>query len=207
MDIFWCGFSRYMDHQKLVKRSMYYLHPENSWRRLHIILIRILLAGCGHGIHAEEVNPDFLQRRLKQAVELRRKMADLIPSNAMRLVHGESDGLTWINPDQYDDVFVVQFLTAGMEFWRDSIVGHYPKNIRMQALSMSVLMLMFANWKDYCQRPVYFSEKQSDIPLMIMENGLHIRVDIINGHKTGYYLDQRDNRLSSEENIQRIERC
>ncbi len=83
---------------------------------------------------AEEVNPDFLQRRFKQAVELRENMADLIPSNAMRLVHGESDGLPGLILDQYDDVLVVQFLTAGIEFWRDSLLDIIQKNTNASSL-------------------------------------------------------------------------
>ena len=143
---------------------------------------------------AEEVNPDFLQRRLKQALKLREDMAGLIPSNAMRLVHGESDGLPGLLLDRYDDVVVIQFLTAGIEFWRGSLLDIIQRNMDASSLyersDVDVRLL-----EGLPPKAGLLFGKAINIPLLIIEHGLHIQVDIINGHKTGYYLDQRDNRL------------
>jgi 23S rRNA (cytosine1962-C5)-methyltransferase len=141
----------------------------------------------------EQVNPDLLERRLKQAIELRLKMEDLIPSNAMRLVHGESDGLPGLILDKYDEVFVVQFLTAGVEYWRKNIIDIIQSitNARtlyersdvdvrqLEGLPLTTGLLLGEDFNN---------------PVEIIENGIKILVDIIDGHKTGYYLDQRDNR-------------
>ncbi len=143
---------------------------------------------------AEAVNPDFLLRRLEQAIELRHQMADLIPSNAMRLVHGESDGFPGLILDQYDDVLVVQFLTAGVEYWRESILEIIQSITSAHTLyersDVDVRQL-----EGLSPATGLLFGKVFDNPITIIENGLHFLVDIINGHKTGYYLDQRDNRL------------
>jgi 23S rRNA (cytosine1962-C5)-methyltransferase len=141
----------------------------------------------------EQVNPQLLERRLKKAIELRLKIPDLIPSNAMRLVHAESDGLPGLVLDQYGDVLVVQFLTAGVEYWRNSLVEIIQKltnthsiyersdvDVRkLEGLSFST-GLLFGN--------------EINKPIIVIENGLKFLVNITEGHKTGYYLDQRDNR-------------
>ena len=142
----------------------------------------------------EEVNPDLLEKRLKQAIELRHKMSTLIQSNAMRLVHGESDGLPGLILDQYNEAFVVQFLTAGVEYWRDSLIDIIQRltnthllyersdvDVRkLEGLPLSTGLLIGDDLNN---------------PITITEHGLQIIVDIINGHKTGFYLDQRENRL------------
>jgi 23S rRNA (cytosine1962-C5)-methyltransferase len=141
----------------------------------------------------ELVNPEFLERRLKQAIELRHRMADLIPSNAMRLVHGESDGLPGLILDQYDDLFVVQFLTAGVEYWRVSLV----EIIRSITNARSLYERSDVDVRQLEGLPMatgLLHGKDPNNPVMINENGIKLLVDIIGGHKTGYYLDQRDNR-------------
>jgi 23S rRNA (cytosine1962-C5)-methyltransferase len=146
----------------------------------------------------EEVNPDLLENRLKQAIELRHKMSTLIQSNAMRLVHGESDGLPGLILDQYDEAFVVQFLTAGVEYWKGSLIDCIQRLTnthllyersdvevrKLEGLPLSTGLLIGDDLIN---------------PITITEHGLQIIVDIINGHKTGFYLDQRGNRLFARE--------
>lgn len=142
----------------------------------------------------EQITPGFLANRLKQAIASRWEINELIHSNAMRLVHGESDGLPGLILDQYDDVFVAQFLTAGIEFWRKDLVDiiisvtgakylyeRSDVDVRQLEELPATTGLLFG----------------SDIrnPVLINENGIQFKVDVINGHKTGFYLDQRDNRL------------
>jgi 23S rRNA (cytosine1962-C5)-methyltransferase len=142
---------------------------------------------------SEQVNPKLFEYRLNRAIELRHKMSNLILSNAMRLVHGESDGLPGLVMDQYDDVFVVQFLTAGIEFWRESLIDIIQTVTNAKVLyersDVDVRHLEGLPLSTGCLSGHDFAN-----PVMITENGIKYMVDIIEGHKTGFYLDQRDNR-------------
>jgi 23S rRNA (cytosine1962-C5)-methyltransferase len=141
----------------------------------------------------EVVSAELLESRLKKAIELRHKMADLIPSNAMRLVNGESDGLPGLILDQYGDVFVVQFLTAGSEYWRDSLVESIKSIANLSSLyERSDVDVRKLEGLPLVTGLLY--GKDLNKPVEITENSLKLLVDIVGGHKTGYYLDQRDNR-------------
>src|SRR5882672_9346265 len=70
----------------------------------------------------ETIDKRFFERRLKAAISLREQLPAAKHSNAMRLVHGESDGLPGLVVDRYADVLVAQFLSAGMERWRDAVL-------------------------------------------------------------------------------------
>ena len=142
----------------------------------------------------EQVTPDFLENRLKQAIQVRRNINDLIPSNALRLVHGESDGLPGLILDQYDSVFVVQFLAAGVEFWRDIIVD-IIRRITNASLLYERSDVDVRQLEGLPLTTGILYGKILNNPIEIDENGVKMLVDIIEGHKTGYYLDQRDNRL------------
>lgn len=143
---------------------------------------------------SEQVGLNLFEERLRRAIELRYKMSHLIPSNAMRVVHGESDGLPGLILDKYGDVFVVQFLSAGAEFWRASII-----DVIERAMSTKVIY----DRSDVDVRQLEGLPLTSGIikgnsfenPVMIIENGIKHQVDIVHGHKTGFYLDQRDNRF------------
>ena len=142
----------------------------------------------------EPVDQVFFEQRIRQAFEAREKLSGFINSDAMRLIHGESDGLPGLVLDRYGDVFVVQFLTAGIEFWKDAILDIL---IRQKATSAvyersdvdvrQLERLAFSKGILYGDLPTRF--------ILINENDAKLQVDIINGHKTGFYLDQRDNRL------------
>src|SRR5258706_5312693 len=71
----------------------------------------------------ETIDKSFFERRLQSAVSLRAQLPAARHSNAARLVHGESDGLPGLVVDRYADVLVAQFLSAGLERWRDPIPG------------------------------------------------------------------------------------
>src|SRR6185295_2965993 len=69
----------------------------------------------------ETIEPVFFRKRLERALALREGLSAAKHSNAMRLVHGESDGLPGLVVDRYADVLVAQFLSAGAERWRDTV--------------------------------------------------------------------------------------
>jgi 23S rRNA (cytosine1962-C5)-methyltransferase len=147
---------------------------------------------------SEIVDENFLARRILHATEIRREQKDLIHSNAMRLVHAESDGLPGLVLDQYGEVCVVQFLTAGAEYWKEPIVDgirtatqaktiYERSNVdvrQLEGLSLSSGLL--------------FGDAIGG-QVEIVENDLKFLVDVVDGHKTGFYLDQRDNRYTARQ--------
>ena len=141
----------------------------------------------------EEIDQPFFTRRLSQAAALRdRHLAS--SCNAYRLVNGEGDFLPGLVVDRYCDFFVVQFFTAGMDRFKsmvaDSLAGLFPARgiyerseggVREEeGLPPSVGVLKG-------EEPPEFTQ--------IEENQLKFLVDIRKGQKTGFFLDQRDNRL------------
>ena len=70
----------------------------------------------------ERIDAGFIKRRLEQAMGLRRVLIPSDETNALRLVHGESDGLPGVVVDRYADVLVLQILSAGAEAWRETLV-------------------------------------------------------------------------------------
>ena len=114
-------------------------------------------------------------------------------NNGIRLIHAESDGLPGLVVDQYDNWLVAQFLTAGAEKWKPVIVD---------ALAEITGLGNIYERSDADVRALEGLEEvtgllKGDAPpgeVTITENYLRYRVDIQKGHKTGFYLDQRDNR-------------
>ena len=108
-------------------------------------------------------------------------------------MHGESDGVPGLVLDRYDDVLVVQFLSAGVEFCREVIIEAIIKLTGCQTLyERSDVDVRQLEGLDL--RTGLLLGKEITRPFPISENGVQLLVDIIHGHKTGYYLDQRDNR-------------
>ncbi len=143
---------------------------------------------------AEQVDEHFLQTRILRAISIRTALQDEIRSDAIRLVHGESDGLPGLIVDKYADVIVLQFLTAGIEYWRETIVDLLNNIIHPASLYER---------SDVDVRQLEGLEPRTGLikgdsirdPITIVENEHKFLVDILAGHKTGFYLDQRANRL------------
>jgi 23S rRNA (cytosine1962-C5)-methyltransferase len=139
----------------------------------------------------ETVDGAFFRRRIEGALASRAALMD--PANdAYRLAHGEADGLPGLIVDRYAEVLVVQFLSAGAEHWRNAILGAlkdiaHPRGIFERS--------------DADVRALEGLEPRSGLlagelpdPLLITEHGLRYRIDVAHGQKTGFFLDQRDNR-------------
>jgi 23S rRNA (cytosine1962-C5)-methyltransferase len=140
----------------------------------------------------ETVDDAFFKRRVAAAVARREALPELRGQQGLRLIHAESDGLPGVIADRYGDTVVVQLTSAGADKWRDAIVAALVKATG-------------------CTR--IFERSDSDVRgleglapttgwlhgapaagLAIEENGVRLAVDVVGGHKTGFYLDQRDNR-------------
>lgn len=140
---------------------------------------------------SEIIDEAFFRQRLHRAVDAR---AGLIAgvTDACRLVHGEADGLPGLIVDRYADVVVVQFLSAGTEHWRDTICALLIDIVAPRA----VYERSDTDVRALEDLPPRSGPLHGELPsaLVINEHGLSYRVDVAHGQKTGFYLDQRDNR-------------
>lgn len=156
----------------------------------------------------ETVDESFFRRRIASAIDLRRaalagqpdkvgNSSSPIPHSALRLVHAESDRLPGLIVDCYADVLVAQFLSAGAEFWREAITG-----ILLEESGLTRLYERSeADVRELEGLPPRCGPLRGEPPteLTIEEHGLRFKVDLARGHKTGFYLDQRENRLRVRE--------
>ena len=141
----------------------------------------------------EAIGRRWLRRRLEQTVQGRQQLMAAEDCDALRLVNAESDGLPGLVVDRYGPYLVLQFLTLGMERFRDELV--------------SLLMELLEPTGIYHRRDVDVRKREGlpletellagELPpdrLEIVEHGNRFFVDLKAGQKTGFYLDQRDNR-------------
>jgi 23S rRNA (cytosine1962-C5)-methyltransferase len=172
-----------------------------------------IVASDGHFLALAACNPDanisarvwdwnegtridaaFFHKRLETAIEMRRTLFGRRPDEAERLVHGESDGLPGLIVDRYADVVVLQISSAGCHRWRDAIIESLQQitaaRVIYERSDADVLEL-----EGLAPRTGVAKGKFDTPVIEIRESGIRLRVDVAEGHKTGFYLDQRDNRL------------
>jgi 23S rRNA (cytosine1962-C5)-methyltransferase len=139
---------------------------------------------------AERIDAAFFERRLAAAIALRAHLP--IASDGVRLVHGEADGLPGLIVDRYADVLSTQFLAAGVERWRDAIADALLRLTGLARLhersDASVRNLEGLEPRNGWLRGDGLTE------VLIREHDWTLALDVASGHKTGFYLDQRDNR-------------
>lgn len=139
----------------------------------------------------EEIDEEFFRRRIKAAWEYRKKV---IETTCCRVVFGEADFLPALIVDKYSDYLVIQTLAYGMDRWKNTIVKvlnevFNPKGI-YERNDVPVRELEGLN-----QHKGFLSEP-FDTTIQTSENGVKFYVDIAEGQKTGYFLDQKENRAS-----------
>ncbi len=142
---------------------------------------------------AASIDEGFFRKSIERAVSLRESLPASRRTNALRLVHGESDGLPGLVVDRYDDVLVAQFLAAGVERWRDAILDALQQATGCEAIfersDAEVRKL------EGLEPRVGFARGNKNASRCpIIEYGLNFRVDVEQGQKTGFFLDQRENR-------------
>ena len=139
----------------------------------------------------DPVTAERLAARVQAAVE--RRVALASDSTAIRLVFGEADGLPGLIVDRYGDQLVTQFQSAGVEAWREVLID---------------ALLAATGCRDAFDRSDGATRTREGLPaisgvlrgaepapqIAVQEHGLRFLVDVRRGHKTGYYIDQRDNR-------------
>ena len=139
----------------------------------------------------EAVDAAFLRRRLERSVARRRDFLDA-RHDACRLVHSESDGLPGLIADRYGRTIVVQLLSAGAEAWREL----WPRALAEIAGAGAVYERSDAEVRALEGLAPRTGDLVGHVagPVSIVEAGLTHEVDVVAGQKTGFYLDQRDNR-------------
>ncbi|HPB01258.1 MAG TPA: class I SAM-dependent methyltransferase, partial [Candidatus Marinimicrobia bacterium] len=141
----------------------------------------------------DEINADFLRRQLSWAIKRRESLFEPGKTDAVRLVNAESDGLPGLIVDRYNDYLVVQFLSAGAEFWRETIVTVLAEIVPVTGIYERSDVEVREKEGLELRRGLLQGNEPSEL-IEICENSRRFLVDIRNGHKTGFYLDQRDNR-------------
>jgi 23S rRNA (cytosine1962-C5)-methyltransferase len=139
---------------------------------------------------AERIDASFFQRRIEQAIALRARLP--IASDGLRLIHGEADGLPGLVVDRYADVLCAQFLASGVERWKKTIA-----DLLLKATGLTRLYERSdASVRGLEGLPEVTGWLRGEGPteVAIREHDWTLTLDVAEGHKTGYYLDQRDNR-------------
>jgi 23S rRNA (cytosine1962-C5)-methyltransferase len=138
----------------------------------------------------EEIGKDFFRKRIEQANELRMRIYPRM--KCYRVVYGESDGLPGLVIDRYGDVLVLSFTTVGMERWRATIVELVSEIFAPTAVVMRNDTRLRLKEGLPLEKGVIVGELPKDI--VIQEHGVSYYVDVMEGRKTGFFFDQRENR-------------
>jgi 23S rRNA (cytosine1962-C5)-methyltransferase len=152
----------------------------------------------------ERIDSAFFERQVAAAVAMRARLQ--VPSNGVRLIHGEADGLPGLIVDRYDDTLVAQFLSAGTERFKADIV----KALVLHTDAKRVFERSDSGVRGLEGLPavtgwLYRAEgANDDTAIVIQEHDWSLQLDIAEGHKTGFYLDQRDSRLKFAEYARRL---
>ena len=165
----------YYANEKFAGRG--YINPKSQ------ILVRLLTR------KQEEINDDFFYKRIMQAWQYRQEIGY---TENCRLVFGEADELPALIIDKFNNYFVIQTLALGIDVWKPAIVKSLqqifsPKGI-YERNDVPVREL------EGMQQQKGFLSAEFDTNIIINENGVKFYVDIANGQKTGFFLDQQDNR-------------
>ena len=148
----------------------------------------------------QRIDAAFFCQRVARAVQARARFD--IQSNGMRLVHGESDGLPGLIVDRYGDTLVAQFLSCGAERWKDVLVD---------ALLQETGLTRLYERSDASSRGLEglpevkgWLRGEGATEIVLREHDWQLTLDIATGHKTGFYLDQRDSRRKFADYTRRL---
>jgi 23S rRNA (cytosine1962-C5)-methyltransferase len=143
---------------------------------------------------SEQVDQAFFRNRISQAIASRAALHLSTDTNAFRLIYAESDGLPGLIVDRYGDVLVLQSLTAGSEYWKETLADLLLELTGLQ----DIYERSDADVRELEGLPPVIGVLRGEVAhseFAILENALKFNVNLETGHKTGFYLDQRPNRL------------
>ena len=166
----------YTHDKKFIGRG--YINPQSQ------IMVRLLTRDKD-----EVIDEQFFLNRIQKAWEYRQKIGYI---ENCRLVFGESDDLPQLIIDKFNDYFVIQTLALGIDVWKPAIVNAIEKIFSPRGIyernDVPVREL------EGLEQHKGFLSAEFDTNIVIQENGIKYHVDIANGQKTGFFLDQQDNR-------------
>ncbi len=149
---------------------------------------------------AERIDTAMLLRRVARAVALRTRLA--VASTGVRLVHGEADGLPGLIVDRYGDTLCAQFGAAGVDRFKASLADALLATTGCSGLyersDASVREL------EGLPQQTGWLRGEGATEITISEHGWQLALDVAQGHKTGFYLDQRDNRAAFAQWVRRL---
>ena len=146
----------------------------------------------------QEIDHAFLTMRVKNAWDYRKTTVD---TSSCRIIFGEADFLPGLVIDKYEDVLVVECLALGMEAFKEEIVMILRELLAKDGITVrGVYERSDANerTKEGLPKVKGFIGEEFDTTVEIVENGVHYLVDVANGQKTGFFLDQKYNRLAMQ---------
>ncbi len=148
----------------------------------------------------EAVDGTFFRERIARAAALREALGLPARTDALRLVHGESDGLPGIVVDRYGDVLVLQLLWAGADTWRETLVEALRASADPEG-AVGPVRTIHERSEGEGRRKEHLQDRSGPLHgepvperIRIREDDRVYLVDVHRGHKTGFYLDQRENR-------------
>lgn len=144
----------------------------------------------------QEIDGDFLMQRVRDAWEYRKKTVD---TESCRLIFGEADFLPGLVIDKFSDVLVVESLALGIERFKLQIVDACKKVLAEEQIFIRGVYERSdakVRLNEGMERFKGFIGEPFDTKVEIVENGVHYYVDVKDGQKTGFFLDQKYNRLA-----------
>lgn len=146
--------------------------------------------------HEQQIDEAFFRKQLTKAIAFRRDVLRLTgPGKACRLVFSESDGLSGLTVDQYDRYLVVQFTSLGLVQRKKAIIALLAELLEPLAIYLRTERGIGEQEGLELQDGPVFGAMPTE-PIIIDENGVRFQVNLAEGQKTGFYLDQRDNHLA-----------
>lgn len=144
------------------------------------------------------IDEDFLRRRVENAWQYRK---DTVDTSSCRLIFGEADFLPGLVVDKYEDVLVVESLALGIDRMKETIVGLLKETLAKDGILIRGVYERSdakVRLKEGLPRVKGFIGEPFATNVEIVENGVHYMVDLVDGQKTGFFLDQKYNRLAMQ---------
>lgn len=141
----------------------------------------------------EKIDRAFFKQRIENAIQFRKQIINYELTNSYRLINAESDSLPGIVVDKYANFIVCQFLSAGAEFWKKEIVEILVDLINPSGIFERSDVEVREKEGLQQSKGILYGKAPEEL-IEIIENENRFLVDVNYGHKTGFYLDQRDNR-------------
>lgn len=146
----------------------------------------------------EKITPAFFEEKIRRAVAMRDEIG-FSAAAPRRIVHGEGDGIPGLIADQYGEIVVVQFLTHGIEKWKTAVLQALKK-ILSPAVLYEKSVGEYRKFEGLEEVRAFHAGSAPGDPKFEID-GLKFHFDFAEGHKTGFYLDQRENRLSLKDYV------